>query len=214
MKKYIVVVMIIGIFVSLSICKTQNNIYEENAIIEVNKQQDQYQKPIAYQIADINKIKEPSRHIEYKIYDIPLPVKDQILIQEEARKYSLSPEFIFAIIQAESTFNTKAISHDKSSKGLMQLNINTYKWIAKELKINNFDPYNSNNNIRVGVWYINYLREYWYSQGYNDENVFNLILISYNQGIEGCNKHIKKYGLKSKYATKVEENKYNIEINN
>jgi len=206
MKKYIVATSIIIIFIISGIYKTQSNIHE------VQVQQVKPQINI-YQNVDINKKPEPSRHIEHKIYNIPLPVEDQILIQDECRKYGLSPEYILAIIQAESTFNTKAISSDKSSKGLMQLNKQTYPWIAKELDIKNFDPYNSRHNIQAGIWYINYLRNYWYSQGYNDEDTFNLILLSYNQGIDGCKKYVSKYGLNHSYVTKISKYKYNIERN-
>jgi len=205
MKKYIIATSIIIVFIISGIYKTQSNIHEVQA--------QQYQKPNIYQNADINKYPEPSRHIEHRIYNIPLPIEDQILIQDECRKYGLSPEYILAIIQAESTFNSKAISTNKTSLGLMQLNKNTYPWIAKQLNIKNFDPYNSRHNIQAGIWYINYLRNYWYSKGYNDESTFNLILISYNMGIDNCNKYVSKHGLKYSYVNKVIKYKDNIERN-
>ena len=209
MKKYIIVILIITLLITLGIIKTQDNIKF------INKQNTQTVTNSVNQPNTFNlNNPEPSRHIEHKIYNVPLPIEDQILIQDECRKYGLSPEYILAIIQAESTFNSKAISTNKTSLGLMQLNKNTYPWVAKQLDIKNFDPYNSRHNIQAGIWYINHLRNYWYSKGYDDENIFDLILISYNLGVDGCNKYVSKHGLNYSYVNKIIKYKDNIERNN
>jgi len=200
--------------VTLGIYKTQSNIQKDQVIQEQQEKQEKNYQQSQIELQNTNNpFKEPSRKGEHKIYDIPLPIEDQILIYEESEKYGLSPELIISIIKVESTFNTNATSKSKSSLGLMQLDKGTYPWIAKELNINNFNPYNSTHNIKAGIWYVNYLRDYWYLKGYSDEECFNLILLSYNCGIDGCKKYISKHGFNSSYTNKVTTYKDNLERN-
>lgn len=152
---------------------------------------------------------EVSREV-VKQYNIPLDFRTQQFIIKECEQYDLSPELAFALIQKESEFNPLAVSNT-NDKGLFQLNIGTYPWIAEQLGINNFDPFNVEHNIKAGIWYLNYLRSYWQNQNYSDEEVFSLMLLSYHKGINGCKKHMKKYGLQSSYVDDVLQNKIIIE---
>lgn len=56
-------------------------------------------------------------------------------------------------------------------------------------------------------------RDYWTSQGYPDEDVFNLMLLSHQRGIEGCKLFIidnHSYSLDN-YVQKVTQYKYYLE---
>lgn len=147
----------------------------------------------------------------FPVYDIPMDYDLQKYTYNLCKEYDLSYELVLGVINTESSFNVRAVN--KRSKGLMQLNSDTYPWIAKELGVGNFDPYNAKQNILAGVWYLNYLREYWQDKGYSDEYVFSLMLISYNRGIGGCHKYINKNGFNNIYVNKVYEYKVNLEQN-
>lgn len=75
----------------------------------------------------------------------------QIIINK-ADKYRLDPTLISAVITAESSFDSKAISQ-KGAIGLMQLMPDT----AREMGIKN--PFNPEQNIEGGTRYLKYLIE-------------------------------------------------------
>jgi soluble lytic murein transglycosylase-like protein len=89
-------------------------------------------------------------------------------IEVEANRNALSPDFVKAVIQAESGFNPRARSR-KGAMGLMQLMPET----AAEYGVLN--PYNPNDNIRAGVAYLRSLID-----RYNDDET--LALAAYNAG--------------------------------
>jgi soluble lytic murein transglycosylase-like protein len=98
------------------------------------------------------------------------------LIVEHANAHDLSPDFVRAVIQAESAFNPRARS-EKGAMGLMQLMPAT----AAEYHV--LDAYNPAENIRAGVAYLKSLMTRF------DDNV-SLALAAYNAG-PGT---VEKYG--------------------
>ena len=158
----------------------------------------------------LNKIEiiEPS----IPIYDIPMSKELQEYTYELCEYYCLPYELVLGVIHAESRFIETANSG--SSKGIMQISRGTGNWVSEQVGIRDFDPYDPKQNIAVGVWYLDYLRSYWWEQGCLDEDVFSLMLISYNRGIQGCKNYIEKYGLENDYVTKVYEYKIKLEQQN
>ncbi len=71
----------------------------------------------------------------------------EAMIEENAAVHGVSPHLVRAVIQQESGFNPRALSH-KGAMGLMQLMPTT----ATELGVS--DPYNPSENIRAGVAYL------------------------------------------------------------
>jgi len=100
------------------------------------------------------------------------------LIVENATQHSLHPDFVRAVIQAESAFNPRARSV-KGAMGLMQLMPDT----AAELGVTN--PFDPEQNIRGGVAYLRSLLDRFNG---NEE----LALAAYNAG-PGA---VTKYGSK------------------
>jgi soluble lytic murein transglycosylase-like protein len=98
------------------------------------------------------------------------------LIAEHAAQHSLSPDFVRAVIQAESAFNPWARSV-KGAMGLMQLMPAT----AADYKVTN--AYDPAQNIRAGVAYLKSLMT-----RYNND--VSLALAAYNAGP----KAVEKYG--------------------
>ncbi len=89
-------------------------------------------------------------------YNRPLITTDknhiEAIIHKAAKKYSVDPDLIKAIITAESGWNPNAISN-RGAMGLMQLMPNT----AKELGVD--DPFNPYKNIMAGTYYYKLMYE-------------------------------------------------------
>ncbi|TCX51958.1 MULTISPECIES: transglycosylase SLT domain-containing protein [unclassified Dehalobacter] len=138
--------------------------------------------------AQVQAMAEPEK--VYPIYDIPMPAELQKYTYDLCEEYRLSYELVLGVIYTESRFIETANSG--SSQGLMQISRGTGGWVSEEVRIRDFDPFDPRQNIAVGVWYLNYLRDYWSNHGYSDEDTFSLMLISYNRGITGCKEYVKK----------------------
>jgi soluble lytic murein transglycosylase-like protein len=99
----------------------------------------------------------------------------ETMIEENAAVHGVSPHLVRAVIQQESGFNPRAVSH-KGAMGLMQLMPAT----ATEYGVN--DPYNPSENIRAGVAYLKGLLVRF------QDNV-ELALAAYNAGPTAVTKY-------------------------
>ena len=98
---------------------------------------------------------------------------------------NIDPLFILSIIKVESNFKEDAHSN-RGAKGLMQIMDHTALWGSQKMKLYDFSPnmlYNASDNIRIGVWYLNWLKDRYES----DE----LVLVAYNAGVGNLNKWLK-----------------------
>jgi soluble lytic murein transglycosylase-like protein len=113
------------------------------------------------------------------------------LIQEHARRQSLRPELVRAVIQVESGFNPRALS-PKGAMGLMQLMPET----ARSLGVNN--PWDAAQNIRGGTRYLRMLLDQ------HDGNE-QLALAAYNAGPRAVARYgrIPPYRETTNYVKKV-----------
>lgn len=131
-------------------------------------------------------------------------------IADVALQYDLSPELVFAVIETESRW--KADADNGIAIGLMQLNRNTYPWLAREVGIQNPDPFNWQHNVRMGIWYLDYLRDAAINEGYTDEDALFTMLIYYNRGPAGGKKWMRSNSMYDNgYANKVVAMKHEFE---
>lgn len=87
----------------------------------------------------------------------PLAYKE--FVHDYAKRYQLTPEFVFAIIRQESTFRKNVVSH-AGAYGLMQLLPKTARQMAKREKIKMHSQqqlFTPSTNINLGSAYIKYL---------------------------------------------------------
>ncbi len=104
------------------------------------------------------------------------PLEYKALVEENAEKYSVPKELIYAVIKCESDFKSDAVS-SKGAVGLMQIIPSTYEWLAEknsDVDINEKLLYNPETNIKYGVYYLDWL----YSK-YGD---WKIVLAAYNAG--------------------------------
>lgn len=96
------------------------------------------------------------------------------LVQEEAEKYDLQPEFVYAIVAAESNFNAHA--SNAGARGLMQIRSAAWQTVSKK-------PFrkawNWKDNIRTGTAYLGYLKNFLEK---HDQFSYSLLAASYHQG--------------------------------
>lgn len=84
----------------------------------------------------------------------PLPNRE--IVFSMASEYNVDPYLVFAIIRAESKFQTTARS-PVGARGLMQIMPETAEWIAGQMNISDFnseDLHDPEVNIRMGCWYL------------------------------------------------------------
>ena len=93
-------------------------------------------------------------------YFYPLDYRAQVEVIAE--EYEIDPWLVFAIIRVESAFDARAESH-AGACGLMQLMPSTAQWITKTagFEIGEGDIWLPKTNIRLGCWYIDWLRDYY-----------------------------------------------------
>ena len=129
----------------------------------------------------------------------------------ESCENSIDPLFIMSIIKVESNFKECACSN-KGAKGLMQIMDDTAFWISKKMRFSSFSPdmlYDANNNIKIGVWYLNWLKNKYKSD--------DLVLVAYNAGTGNLNKWLKDSSISAdgknlKYIPFEETNNYLLKV--
>lgn len=80
-------------------------------------------------------------------------------VSKYSEKYGLDESFVFAVIRAESGFDTTAVSRS-GAMGLMQIMPETGMYIAHSLGREDFSTselFDAETNIEFGCFYINYL---------------------------------------------------------
>ena len=135
-------------------------------------------------------------HIEKQTY----PKKYAEFVEKYSDAYGVPETIIYAVIKAESNFDRTAVSSaEPPALGLMQLQEETYKWVASYLLKETpsaFDIYDPETNIRNGTRYLAYL----YGRFGNWDTVF----AAYNAGPGNVSKWLED----SEYSDDGETLKY------
>ena len=109
----------------------------------------------------------------------PLDYKDSI--QKYSAERGLRPNFVCAVIYAESRFNKDSTS-SVGAAGLMQIMPGTGASIAEEMGESMGDLYNPETSIKYGTWYLKGLVDKYNG---NEE----LALAAYNAGVSRADKY-------------------------
>lgn len=115
------------------------------------------------------------------------------LIYEVAKRYSLNPHLVAALIHAESAFNPRALSR-KGACGLMQLLPAT----ASRFGLRKREIFEPSKNLEAGVRYLQ-----WLSKRFNGDPV--RVLAAYNAGEGAVDRHggVPPYQETQRYVRKI-----------
>ena len=81
------------------------------------------------------------------------------IVALEALRWEVEPELVWAVMRQESAFYPKAVSVS-NAQGLMQVVPSTWNWLAELLKETPGDPFDPEDNIRYGTYYLRWLLNY------------------------------------------------------
>lgn len=111
-------------------------------------------------------------------------------VAKYANEYNVEENLIYALIKAESNFNSKAVSH-QNAKGLMQLMDSTAEDLANkcQIKLTDENIFEPDINIRLGTQYIAILLDKY--------DRIEIALAAYNAGSGNVDKWIKNGIIKS-----------------
>ncbi len=111
------------------------------------------------------------------------PTKYLDRVEAACGEYDLDPWLIMAVIREESHFSHDAVS-DAGAYGLMQLLPETAEWAARKSGLE-LDPDQAltdpETNIRLGVWYIHWLRDHYDGDLYAAVAAYNAGLTNVDQ---------------------------------
>ncbi|MDR5568345.1 lytic transglycosylase domain-containing protein [Paenibacillus larvae] len=117
-----------------------------------------------------------SEFIGKRIY----PISYQNEIKQSAAEHNMDPLVLAAIIRVETNFSPESVSK-VGAMGIMQIMPETAEWIHKQTNIPLSDFTKVDVNIRMGAWYLSYLKEMY------DGNMLYAIA-AYNAGQGNVNK--------------------------
>lgn len=106
-------------------------------------------------------------------------------INKYSEEYGVEKELVTAVVKSESGFNPDAHSY-ADARGLMQITPDTGDWISQQLGIeyNHDDLFDPQTNIKFGVFYLDYLINYYKSVDY--------AIMAYNAGFGNVDLWIKE----------------------
>ena len=113
----------------------------------------------------------------------PLPFYQSIT--NWAKHYKLNPLLIMSVMRQESRFENSSES-PVGATGIMQVMPITGEWISNQMNIKHYHLNDLNDNIFLGVWYLDYTHK-----KYNNNSL--LAVASYNAGPNNVSNWIKQY---------------------
>lgn len=119
-----------------------------------------------------------SQQLTYWQARYPFPFLQEI--EYWSNKRQLNPLLVTALIRQESRFEPK-IRSVAGAVGLMQVMPGTGEWIAKQIKLEEFNSELPKDNILLGTWFLNYTH-----QQYDNNSLF--AIASYNAGPNAVSK--------------------------
>ena len=146
------------------------------------------------------------------VYNITLSKELQDFTYNQCEYMDVAYELELAILYTESKFDSQAVSYTGACRGMGQLSRTTEKGLAESLQIQNYNVFNAQHNISCSVYLVKQLRDYWREQGYSEEDVTGLTLLSYNRGIDGCKRYISNHDIyDDKYVNLILDRKSQLE---
>ena len=115
----------------------------------------------------------------------PFPYQDKIL--QYARQEQINPLLVISVMRKESTFDPE-IDSVVGAVGLMQIVPPTARWVAEQIKLEDYSLTDPEDNIRIGSWYLSHNHH-----RYKDNSL--LAVASYNAGTANVNAWMTQYDI-------------------
>jgi hypothetical protein len=131
------------------------------------------------------------------------------------KEHEVQYEIVLSIIKLESDFRANLINRNSDGSkdyGLVQMNNRYLDYHKKLLNMEEFDPFDSYQSSMACVKLLKYYYNYWSGKGISQEDLFYLIVGSYNRGVAGMEKFIKQTGkIETAYSKRVLSYKLHLE---
>jgi soluble lytic murein transglycosylase-like protein len=98
-----------------------------------------------------------------------------------SQELKISPRVAFRLIFKESSFN-EAVQSPVGATGLTQLMPDTRKIYYDELRVDTMKLDKTQEDIYIGLCYLNGLQEFWRERGNSEKNLLRLAVAAYNAG--------------------------------
>lgn len=118
-----------------------------------------------------------------------LPDQAAQTLWSESKRYGIDPHLALAVARVESDLNPRLIYYNEDGsidRGLFQINNRSEKWLAAKAGLTEYDPFNPEDSIRMGLWYLSYLNERYQNK--------HAILTAYNRGENGLKNYLAANG--------------------
>src|SRR5690606_27473031 len=152
------------------------------------------EEKIVDKIAVSREEQERTRHVEEAVrkYDISRELAEDIY--DIAREQNLDPKMAYGLVNSESTFDKRAVSH-VGARGLTQVMPRTARWLMPGTKTE--ELYDRQTNLRLGFKYLDQLIDKYRGD-------VRLALLAYNRGPGTVDRVLKRGGNPDNgYADKV-----------
>lgn len=116
------------------------------------------------------------------------PYTYQRMFQEVGGQFGVDWRLLASIAQRESQLRPDAVG-GSGEQGMMQIMPDTWNEFAP--RVGESDPFNPYASARVAAYYLVYLRDYLYSQGYTESY---WLLVAYNWGPNNLRRHLAEGG--------------------
>lgn len=111
---------------------------------------------------------------DIRTWRLAYPRAHAAIVSREGEIRNVAPELIWAVMREESRFYPRAVSF-ADARGLMQFITSTWDWVAELLRETPGDPFNPNDSIRYGAFYLRHL-------GNRFDDDWERVVTSYNGG--------------------------------
>jgi soluble lytic murein transglycosylase-like protein len=173
----------------------------EEEIQEINRQECLQMKQYRFSGKSMENVTIPQQNSMenvIKYYEVPLSQEIQDYIFKLCEQYELSVSLVIALIDLESegTFDNNLICENTNGSkdiGIMQLNSKNFVYFGELINEPNFDAKNIYHNLQAGIKYLSILKEDLKDK-YSDEELRIRYLNSYNMGVNGYKRFVKKTG--------------------
>ncbi len=147
-----------------------------------------------FMVSYLNQRETPSEKSEYQALKQRLPYWQALYpfpfmetIKNQSQERQLNPLLVTALIRQESRF-MPGIESSAGAKGLMQVMPDTGAWVAKQIKLKQYQLNDPDDNVKLGTWYLDYTH-----QRYGGNSM--LAIASYNAGPNAVQGWVEKKGL-------------------